>query len=627
MVGANRLLGVLGRPRRNLYGRDAGRPCAPRSSPHIRRGHAASARSPQTCAGALLGVDGIDRVEKVVVVNEPSSPQRPGVVATVAQAVRGDYVRAARLLGRLDVDVVLLQHEYGIFGGRDGEYVLSFAEELAQPLVVTLHTRALGADAASGSRCSTALCRQARARDRDDRHRARSARRGRDLPGDKVRVVPHGAPPVLARRAASSHAQARAAVTSRRCARRLRAACRAVPALHLRADLGRQGHRDGDRGAARDRRAASRGAVPDRRADAPGGRASRRRARTACRSSDAVLDLGLEDHVEFDDRFLAIDELADLLAATDVFVTPYRQQRADRVRRADVRASPPAAPSSRRRTGTPRTCSRSGAGTTRAVRRSGGPRRRGLRLHRRARGARRRARRGAAHRRRAGLAGRRRLRPRTCCARRSSSHRAGAGRSPSLDLQRVEVRTDHLLTLVDDVGIVQHANGVIPNRRAATASTTSRGSPSSRSSSRVAATSRAGRRSCYRVAGVPARRDRRRRRGHAELHGLRPALARRAARRRPRRPLGLGARRDPRRPPGCPRVVGPTERLLDTLVRTVHREAVAAHRRLRSLGLARLDPDRLDLGARSVLERVRRPARSSLPAQRRRRTGAGSRTR
>lgn len=47
------------------------------------------------------------------------------MLATIAQAVRGDYVRTARMLGRLDVDVVLLQHEYGIFGGRDGEYVLS----------------------------------------------------------------------------------------------------------------------------------------------------------------------------------------------------------------------------------------------------------------------------------------------------------------------------------------------------------------------------------------------------------------------------------------------------------------------------------------------------------------------
>ena len=34
---------------------------------------------------ALLGVDEVDRVEKVVVVDEPSRPQRPGLVATIAQ--------------------------------------------------------------------------------------------------------------------------------------------------------------------------------------------------------------------------------------------------------------------------------------------------------------------------------------------------------------------------------------------------------------------------------------------------------------------------------------------------------------------------------------------------------------
>src|SRR5205085_1595685 len=88
----------------------------------------------------LLGVDGVERADFVALVNEPSRPQRRGLLATIEQGARGDYVRAARMLGRLDVDVVLLQHEYGIFGGRDGEYVLSFSEELAQPLVVTLHT-------------------------------------------------------------------------------------------------------------------------------------------------------------------------------------------------------------------------------------------------------------------------------------------------------------------------------------------------------------------------------------------------------------------------------------------------------------------------------------------------------
>jgi hypothetical protein len=39
-----------------------------------------------------------------------------------------------------------------------------------------------------------------------------------------------------------------------------------------------------------------------------------------------VLELGLGEHVEFDDRFLAIDELSDLLSATDVFLTPYRNR-------------------------------------------------------------------------------------------------------------------------------------------------------------------------------------------------------------------------------------------------------------------------------------------------------------
>ena len=156
--------------------------CAPRSSRPIRRVRAASARSPPTSAAALLGVDGIDRVEKVVIVNEPSRPQRPGLVATIAQGVRGDYVRAARILGRLDVDVVLLQHEYGIFGGRDGEYVASLTEELAQPLVVTLHT-VLSEPTPHQAKVLAGRVPAGAARDRDDRHGARPARRRRRVPG------------------------------------------------------------------------------------------------------------------------------------------------------------------------------------------------------------------------------------------------------------------------------------------------------------------------------------------------------------------------------------------------------------------------------------------------------------
>ena len=52
----------------------------------------------------------------------------------------GDYVTAAEMLNSRQIDAVCIQHEYGIFGGRDGAHVLSFARQLRMPLIATLHT-------------------------------------------------------------------------------------------------------------------------------------------------------------------------------------------------------------------------------------------------------------------------------------------------------------------------------------------------------------------------------------------------------------------------------------------------------------------------------------------------------
>src|ERR1043166_270835 len=156
--------------------------------------------------GALLGTDTVDVADLVAVVHEPSSPQRRGLLATIAQAVRGDYVRTARMLGRLDVDVVLLQHEYGIFGGRDGEYVLSFARELAQPLVVTLHT-VLSEPTPHQAEVLTELCSEAElVIVMTDTARRLLVASGA-CPEDKVRIVPHGAPARITGRAATERDQ------------------------------------------------------------------------------------------------------------------------------------------------------------------------------------------------------------------------------------------------------------------------------------------------------------------------------------------------------------------------------------------------------------------------------------
>lgn len=50
------------------------------------------------------------------------------------------YRRAADFLNINNVDLVCLQHEYGIFGGRAGGHVLTLLHELNMPIVTTLHT-------------------------------------------------------------------------------------------------------------------------------------------------------------------------------------------------------------------------------------------------------------------------------------------------------------------------------------------------------------------------------------------------------------------------------------------------------------------------------------------------------
>ncbi len=50
------------------------------------------------------------------------------------------YLRAADFLNISNVDVVCVQHEFGIYGGPAGGHILAFLRELRMPVVTTLHT-------------------------------------------------------------------------------------------------------------------------------------------------------------------------------------------------------------------------------------------------------------------------------------------------------------------------------------------------------------------------------------------------------------------------------------------------------------------------------------------------------
>ncbi|HLP62576.1 MAG TPA: glycosyltransferase family 4 protein, partial [Candidatus Deferrimicrobium sp.] len=78
----------------------------------------------------------------VVAMNDGSQTYNyPEIVNfTVRQDHLTDYLNAVKYINFVGADICILQHEFGIFGGDDGVYILSLVHRLNIPLVVTLHT-------------------------------------------------------------------------------------------------------------------------------------------------------------------------------------------------------------------------------------------------------------------------------------------------------------------------------------------------------------------------------------------------------------------------------------------------------------------------------------------------------
>lgn len=218
-----------------------------------------------------------------------------------------DYLGVADRLNRAAYDVVSVQHEFGIYGGSDGERIVDLLEELDVPAISTLHT-VLSHPSDNQRRLLRVIARASSRVVVLSTGAAHTLADVYDIDRTRIRVIPHGVPdlPFI------DPETVKAAV--------------GLAGRPTVLSFGLLGPGKGYELAIR--------AMSDVVRQAPGAcyvilgathPELRRRDGEAYRNSlqALVAELGLEDHVQFVDEYLSLDALGQWLQAADVFVTPY----------------------------------------------------------------------------------------------------------------------------------------------------------------------------------------------------------------------------------------------------------------------------------------------------------------
>ncbi|MBZ4647100.1 MAG: polysaccharide biosynthesis protein PslF [Petroclostridium sp.] len=103
---------------------------------------------PRECGLATFTQDLINELDNVKLLNTPKIVAVSNdkyhydekVIVELDQFDRQNYIDLAEKLNQSDIDLLVIEHEYGIFGGECGEYLIDLVENLKIPFVTTLHT-------------------------------------------------------------------------------------------------------------------------------------------------------------------------------------------------------------------------------------------------------------------------------------------------------------------------------------------------------------------------------------------------------------------------------------------------------------------------------------------------------
>lgn len=116
------------------------------------------------------------------------------VVFDLKQSNKQDYIKAANYINNNDnLHLLIIQHEYGIFGGEDGDYILELIHHLHKPYLIITHT-VLPQPSKHQKQVLNQLCHHAAAIVCMTRKSAELLTDLYEAPLELIHVIPHGVP-------------------------------------------------------------------------------------------------------------------------------------------------------------------------------------------------------------------------------------------------------------------------------------------------------------------------------------------------------------------------------------------------------------------------------------------------
>ena len=250
------------------------------------------------------------RIDRIVLAMNDAGPRHaypPQVRFELPESDGDAYLRAADFLNVNTVDVLSVQHEFGIFGGKAGSHLLMLLRPLRMPIVTTLHT-VLGDPNDDQRRVMMELTRLSERLVVMSEHGRDLLRDRYKVPATKIDLIPHGSPVVPP----AAEAKERLGLEGQKVLftfgllspdKGIEYVIEALPAILARS--------------------------PDTVYVVVGAthpHVKERNGETYRLALEArTRELGVEAHVIFHNRFVSAEELADFLAAADICLTPYLQ--------------------------------------------------------------------------------------------------------------------------------------------------------------------------------------------------------------------------------------------------------------------------------------------------------------